>query len=539
MRFALTAPEKTTFGDSLALSPDGKRLAFIALAATGEPTLWVRTLDSVDAQKLQGTEGAATPFWSPDGRYIGFFAGGKLKTIEAYGGPIQILTEVSADTRGGTWGPDGTIVFSPNPGSPLFQVSVKGGPATQITELDQQRNQTSHRWPWFLPDGRHYLYFGRGKKEFEGIFVGSLDTSEKKFLLGSRVRGIYTGTAGDPLRGYLLYIHEGTLLARPFDVSKLELSGENITIAQHVLSYPSEFGPTGNCVISVSTNGHLVFRTGGPPITRPAWQDRSGKGSEPLVPAGVYREPMISADGKKIVLSRQVEGAEDIWLIDASHDVTMTRFTFDPAADVSPIWTPDASHIIFASNRNGKFELYQKGAGGAGADELILSADGNCFPHGITPMEDMFFLKWVADPDLTLVFGLFRHSVTANHLQLLNLISLRRTRNFQWTVTGSHMFRMNRVVLRFMSKAFLHQVESGKSRRPAAISRCGIPAEASFFTWRLTAPSSRCLTRSWVIISKRGKEQHSSRHVYSHLQWWMTEIVMHCRLTANVSSLTI
>jgi eukaryotic-like serine/threonine-protein kinase len=385
MRFALTAPEKTTFGDSLALSPDGRLLAFIALAATGEPTLWVRTLDSVDAQKLQGTEGAATPFWSPDGRYIGFFAGGKLKTIEASGGPIQILTETSADPRGGTWGPDGTIIFSPNPGSPLLKVSVKGGPATQITEFDQQRSQTSHRWPWFLPDGRHYLYFGRGKKQFEGIFVGSLDTSEKKFLLGSRVRGIYTGTAGDPLRGYLLYIHEGTLLARPFDVSKLEFSGESTTIAQHVLSYPSEFGPTGNCVISVSTNGHLVFRTGGPPVTRPAWEDRAGKGAEPIVPAGVYREPMISADGKKIALSRQLEGAEDIWLIDASHDVTLTRFTFDPAADVSPIWTPDGSHVIFASNRNGKFELYQKGAGGAGAEELILSADGNCFPHGVTP----------------------------------------------------------------------------------------------------------------------------------------------------------
>jgi eukaryotic-like serine/threonine-protein kinase len=386
MRFTLSAPDKTTFGDSLALSPDGRRLAFIALAVTGEPTLWVRTLDSVDAQKLQGTEGAANPFWSPEGRYLGFFAGGKLKTIEASGGPTQVLTETSSDTRGGSWGTDGTIIFSPATTSPLFKISVRGGPATQITEFDQERGQTSHRWPWFLPDGRHYLYFGRGiKKATEGIFVGSLDTRERKFLLSSKVRGIYTGSSSDTLRGYLLSVHQGTLLAHPFDVSKLELSGESITIAQNVLSYPSEFGPTGNSVISVSTNGHLVFLSGAPPITQPVWEDRAGKAAEPIVPPGVYREPMISPDGKKIALSRHVESTEDIWLIDTSHDVTMSRFTFDPAADVSPTWTPDGSHIIFASNRNGKFELFQKGSGGAGADELILSAEGSCFPHGVTP----------------------------------------------------------------------------------------------------------------------------------------------------------
>jgi eukaryotic-like serine/threonine-protein kinase len=386
VRFILTPPDKMTFGDSVALSPDGRRLAFVAVAANGEPTLWVRALDSVQAQNLKGSEGAAFPFWSPDGRYLGFFASGKLKKIEASGGAIQTLTETAADPRGATWGIDGTIIFSPAISSPLFKISASGGTATQITELDKERRQASHRWPWFLPDGRHYLYFGRGgRKDVEGIFVGSLDSRETKFLLNSRVRAIYAPHTIERTRGFLLYVRDGTLLAHHFDPTRLELSGEGVTIAQNVLSYPTEFGPTGNSVVSASSNGDLVFRVGAEPISQLIWADRSGKLSNPIVPPSVYREPMISPDGKKIVMSRQLEDTEDIWLVETSPDVRMMRFTFDPAADVSAVWTPDGNHIIFASNRNGKFELYQKPSGGAGAEELLLSAEGDAYPHGVTP----------------------------------------------------------------------------------------------------------------------------------------------------------
>jgi serine/threonine protein kinase/Tol biopolymer transport system component len=386
VRFTLTAPENLTFGDSLALSPDGGRLAFVAMAATGEPSLWVRALDSVEAQNLKGTEGAAFPFWSPDGRYVAFFAGGKLKKIESTGGPIQILSDTAAETRGGSWSLDGTIIFSPAISSPLFKVSAIGGQPSQITAFDMERGHTSHRWPWFLPDGRHYLYFGRGgKKDLEGVFVGSLDSREAKFVLNSRVRAIYAPSVSDRSRGFLLYVRDGTLLAQPFDPTKLELSGEAVTIAQNVLSYPTELGPTGNSVISASANGHLVFRVGGQPISQLIWSDRSGKLSDPIVPPGVYREPMISPDGKRIVMSRQLENTEDIWFVETSRDARMTRFTFDRAADVSAVWTPDGSHVIFASNRNGKFELYQKSSGGAGVEELLLSAEGSAYPHGVTP----------------------------------------------------------------------------------------------------------------------------------------------------------
>jgi hypothetical protein len=149
-------------------------------------------VESLDAKALQGTEGAAQPFWSPDSRFIGFFAGGKLKKIDAAGGSAQTLAEASSDPRGGSWGKDGTILFSPTTTSSLFRVPATGGPATQLTELDKDRGQTSHRWPSFLPDGVRYLYFGRGNKsEVEGIYAGSLESAEKQFIINSKISGQY------------------------------------------------------------------------------------------------------------------------------------------------------------------------------------------------------------------------------------------------------------------------------------------------------------------------------------------------------------
>jgi serine/threonine protein kinase/Tol biopolymer transport system component len=386
IRFTLNAPDKMTFGDSLALSPDGTRLAFAAIAGTGEPTLWVRPLDSVDAQKLQGTEGGAFPFWSTDGRYLGFFAGGKLKKIEVNGGSPQTLTDTALEARGGSWGPDGTIIFSPGLASPLFKISAAGGTPTQITQLDQSLEQSSHRWPWFLPDGRHFLYLGSGnKQDQEGVFVGSLDSSERKFLLNSRVGAIYAGSSRDSSQGYLLLVRAGTLVAQQFDTRGLELSGESVTIAENVLSFPTTLGPTGSSVMSASANGRLVFRVGGQPVSQLTWFDRSGKRLEALFDPGTYHEPMISPDAKKIVMSRKLDNNQEIWVLDISPVVKMTRFTFDPAIDISAIWTPDGSHIIFASNRSGKFELYQKASTGAGVDELLLDIPGQALPQALTP----------------------------------------------------------------------------------------------------------------------------------------------------------
>jgi serine/threonine protein kinase len=182
VRLSVLPPEKGRFmPGTIALSPDGTRLAFVAADADGRSLLWIRSLDALEARALPGTERAYAPFWSPDGRFLAFFAEGKLKRVEASGGPPQILSNLtgtlSAGTvgRGGTWNREGVILFAPNPGGPLVRIADTGGAPAPVTKLDVSRQENSHRWPVFLPDGRRFLYFARSRlKENHAIFVGSL-----------------------------------------------------------------------------------------------------------------------------------------------------------------------------------------------------------------------------------------------------------------------------------------------------------------------------------------------------------------------------
>ena len=383
VRFTIPAPEKSAYGGSLALSPDGRRLAFIVTGVGGK-SLWVRALDSVEARQLPGTEGADFPFWSPDGRSLGFFAGNRLKKIDAAGGSPQVLAEATADARGAAWGPDGTILFTPSFTTPLFKVPATGGTAEPLTELDQSRAQTSHRWPSFLPGGRRFLYFARAnKKEAEGVYVGSLDSKEQKFLLNSSLLAAYApaggGTTAAAATGHLLFVRDKTLMAQPFDPDRLELSGEPHVAADGVLNTPGEGGPTAYAAFSVSANGHLSYLTGGVSQSQMSWFDRAGKALGTVGPPGMYSEPWQSPDGKRVAFGRADLQSPDIWLLDLARG-TMTRFTFDAAADACPLWSADGSRIFFSSNRDGgKFSLYQKISSGAGSDELLLKTESNSF----------------------------------------------------------------------------------------------------------------------------------------------------------------
>lgn len=380
MRFAIVAPEKTGYGDSLAISPDGRRIALISVSETGVTSLIVRVLDSLDTKALQGTEGASQPFWSPDSRFVGFFAGGKLKKIDASGGNSQVLADASSDPRGGSWGKDGTILFSPTTTSPIFKVPAAGGIATQLTELDNDQEQRSHRWPSFLPDGIHYLYFGRGsKREAEGIYVGSLGSAEKQFIINTSIAGRYAPANGRDDTGSLLYVRDGMLVAQPFDPEKLRLIGEPRPVAEGVLNFPGEGGPTAYACFSVSDNGRLIYKPGGKPITQLRWMDRAGKTVESLGQPGLLGEPFISPDAKKVVVGRADDSSQDLWVYEFARNAS-TRFTFNAATDVSPVWSPDGTRIVFASNRSGKFEIYQKSASGAGDEELLLGTPFNAFP---------------------------------------------------------------------------------------------------------------------------------------------------------------
>ncbi len=390
VRSSIILPEKVRlsaiFGGGPVLSPEGTRLALPLRDSDGKQKLFLRPLDSLTAQPLEGTEGGSYPFWSPDGRYIGFFAQGKLKKIDVFGGPPQTVCD-APNGRGGTWSQGGVIVFSPETLGSLSRVPAAGGAPTVITRLDQSRRETSHRWPTFLPGGRHFLYwggdpFGSGGATLlatlttsangpSGIFLGTLDSNELKFLFPADSDALYAPP------GYLLSLREQTLMAQPFDEGSLKLTGEAFPIAEQV-SNPAAFRLG---LFTASQNGILVFQTGPGDQSQLRWIDASGKEVGTVGDAGFHDWPRLSPDGQRLaesVLDRQSRNI-DVWLVDLGRGVR-TRFTFDPAVDFDPVWSPDGKRIVFASNRKGHYDLYVKNASGAGNEELLFESEADKLP---------------------------------------------------------------------------------------------------------------------------------------------------------------
>ena len=375
VRFAVGPPEHAAFGTLQeapfpAVSPDGRRLAFVALRE-GTAQLWVRPIGSLDAQPLPGTEGPPnflSLFWSADSRMLGFFTRGKLKTVAASGGPVQVLSDApdNGANAGGTWNSEGVIVFnSGGTGTGLSRVSANGGEPTPVTMLDAARKETAHRHPFFLPDGRHFVYFAVPSNT---IRVGSLDSKETMHLFAADSRAVYAAP------GYLLFIRQNTLLAQPFDAARLSLTGETIPFAGQVLANPA----TSSGAFSASANGVVAFRTGGSQPTQLTWVDRAGRPLGPIGQPGAYRNPALSPDGSRLAVEMIDPAARtsDVWLLELARGVT-SRFTFDAADDIYPVWSPDGTRIAFGSGRNGgAFNMYQKLSNGAGGDEVLLKADG-------------------------------------------------------------------------------------------------------------------------------------------------------------------
>jgi eukaryotic-like serine/threonine-protein kinase len=384
MRFTISPPEKSSFNIAFALSPDAQFIAFVARGASGETTLWVRSLMAVEARQLPGTEGASFPFWSPDGRSIGFFSNGKLRKIDAGGGPAQTLADASGDPRGGTWTPDGTIIFGPDTLSPLMRVSASGGSSSELTKLDAELGQTSHRWPSMLPDGRHFLYFGRGARELEkqGIYAASLDSpQETKFIVATPVAASYTEAYG---KGFLLFVREGTLMAQKFDAQALELSGEPVPFVEDLLSFPGEVGPTAYSAFSAAA-GHLIYRTGDQQTTRLTWYDRSGKLLETVSEPSGYHEPTLSKDNTKVLFGRSEGPApQDIFIQDLTRGST-TRLTFDAGVDSTSVFSPDEASVVYYSNRGGRSTFLRKSSSGAGVEEVVLDEGAGSYPDDWSP----------------------------------------------------------------------------------------------------------------------------------------------------------
>src|SRR6266404_571611 len=364
VRFQIRAPENTTLGPLINLSPDGRKLAFVA----GD-RLWVHFLVSGESRDLAAADSSL--FWSPDSRFIGYASENKVKKIEATGGPPQTVSDIfSGFWGGGAWNQDGVIAFGALSG--LFRVPASGGVPAQLTAVDPARQERFHFCPSFLPDGRHFVYIRDSPDpEKSGIYLGSVDAKPEqqssKFLVASNWGPVYTPSA-DPSTGYLLFMHKGTLVAQPFDNGRLELKGQATPVAEQVAD---EWGGGGYGAFSASANDVLVFWRSAVSERQLTWYDRQGKVLGTAGEPGNYGRLALSPDGTRVAVSKRSGQSSNIWLLDFSRD-TSTRFTFGSGIDWSLVWSPDGSRMIFSSGN----DLYQKPVSGVKDAELLLKSSG-------------------------------------------------------------------------------------------------------------------------------------------------------------------
>jgi Tol biopolymer transport system component/predicted Ser/Thr protein kinase len=383
LRFTVPPPGKTTFevvnnviSSVPALSPDGRHLAFVA-NEDGRNSLWVRDLDSMAARALPGTDGALDPFWSPDSRVIAFFAGGKLKKIEVAGGPSVTVCDTLENPRGGSWNQADFIVFASQSFSGLSRVAAAGGTATPLTQLDQTVPENSHRFPWFLPDGRHFLYLARSGTDpgKDAVYLGDLNSKTRQRVAAVSSNAVY-------VPGYLLFLREQTLMAQPFDAAKARTTGDAVPIADQV----DYIFSNRQAEFSASQNGVLAYTSGASGATyQLTWMDRSGKVLGTLGAPGGFSRPAISPDGNTVAVDRRDPGSglTDVWLYDMMHG-TNSRFTLGPQLgpqiNDAPVWSPDGGHIAFRANRDGVSNVYRRATTGAAQEEALDKAPRAKFP---------------------------------------------------------------------------------------------------------------------------------------------------------------
>ena len=402
-RLSIPLPKETgtlsSQAPDLALSPDGGRLVFSA--STGKTRqLWLRALDSFTTQPLAGTDGADSPFWSPDGNYIAFFADNKLKKIDARSNVIEILCPAGAG-RGGDWSRNGIILFCAGDGAALSRVNAAGGKPEAVTELDAALGETNHDYPSFLPDGEHYLFHLFGKDN-HGIYVGSLSSKDRKMLIplspdaANATRAVWS--ASDSRGGFILYaLNRNTLLARAFDPDRLELTGEPIRIAENVI-----VSLTGNARFTTAVNGTssilAYLQNKEMDVAQLTWSDRSGKRLGEAGTAEPWTNFALSPDDRSVALIRnEPNRLNSLWQLNLAQGTTTRVVSDTDSANFFPVWSPDGEQLAFASARNSALNLYLKRTAGNAPEERLLETRFQTYPLSWSP-DGKFLIYAMGDP---------------------------------------------------------------------------------------------------------------------------------------------
>jgi len=408
--FTIEPPPMHVLDGAPVPSPSGDRFAFVATASSGESALWLRSLDSPVPRRVPGTEGASRPFWSPDGRFVGFGTDGDLKRVDPDGGPVQSIAAVTFPFTGAAWNRDGVILFAPTNRAPLHRVAAAGGTPEPLTALDAERGENSHRFPQFLPDGRHFLFTARAALPANtGIYVGSLDSSEAKLLVAAQSSALYVP------RGFLLFVRDGALLAQRFDSETLELTGD-VRALYGAIPHETQ---GASASFATSADGS-VLAWGAQESKQLTWFDRSGANLGVAGPSGDFEQLRLAPDGGRaaVVMPDRGSGNRDIWVVELGSGV-VARVTSHPANDWFPVWSPDGRELMFASDRDEIPSFYRTGVNTAGNEELVYRLDATL---GI---RDAFPTDWSAD-GRRVVFHSFPQTPDNDGLWVLPLVDDRR-----------------------------------------------------------------------------------------------------------------
>jgi len=473
LRYRLSLPDNVTFtqNGAFALSPDATKLAFAAYAADGVPRIWIRGLDSLEARPLEGSETDRNIYgliWSPDGRYIAYPQMGKLKRIPVAGGPAQIICDV-AGFAGGSWNRDDVILFAGGNNTAIMQVSAAGGAPSPVIAVPPG---TTSAFPWFLPDGRHFLYLtsqGPGKRS---VFVGDLARKPAEqstnTLFNTDFSFAYVASWGQ-----LVYLRDGTLLAQALDTSHMKLKGDPVPIAEQVATAAGAVAQ-----FSIAPNGSLIYRTSTGGNLQLTWLNREGQTVGTPGEPGFYGVVKVAPDGTKCATYRpDPQGNLDIWVVDLVHG-SSNRLTFNSASNTQPVWSPDSSQIAWQSNRGGHFGIYRKAANGSGTDELLYQFSE---PRQLSLTDwshDGRYLIYNYGGDVwALPLDSRQPGASSNHP------TGSSGHIFRPTTAGSHTCRANPGGLRFMCRESICRADL---RHPANGSSLAVPPE-----WPAGAPTPR------------------------------------------------